>query len=318
MEDKKIPIIVIVGPTASGKTALSISLAKKYNAEIVSADSMQVYKGMDIATAKPTLEEMQGVPHHLIDCVDIDKKFSVAEYLDKARKAILDIRIRGKNVIIVGGTGLYVSSLVDNIQFKPEEQNELRECLNSDLNKFGGAYMLEKLREFDPEYAKTLHENDHGRIIRGIEINLIFNHSVSQHKKMSRTQDSPYNALMIGISYRDRQKLYDRIDMRVDKMIEMGLVEETKNFFGKLDDNKTAVQAIGYKELFGYLNGEISLDEAVNNLKKATRNYAKRQLTWFRKDERINWLYADELTNNGLIDASFSLCDKFYFNGSKY
>ena len=313
MEDKKIPIIVIVGPTASGKTALSISLAKKYDAEIVSADSMQIYKGMDIATAKPSEEEMQGVPHHLIDCVDIDKKFSVVEYLEKAREAISDIRLRGKNVIVVGGTGLYVNSLVDNIQFEFEEKNELRDTLNRELSEFGGQYMLEKLSKLDPEYAKTLHQNDHGRIVRGIEINLVFKHSVSQHKKMSKMQDSPYNSLMLGITYRDRQKLYDRIDMRVDKMMDMGLVEETKNFFGRLDANKTAVQAIGYKELFPYISGEISIEQAADNLKKATRNYAKRQLTWFRKDERINWLYADELALGELEKEAYNLCDKFLF-----
>ena len=313
MEDVKIPIIVIVGPTASGKTALSITLAKKYNAEIVSADSMQVYKGMDIATAKPSAEEMQGVAHHLIDCVDTDKKFSVAEYLEKARKAIEDIRARGKNVIVVGGTGLYVNSLVDNIQFEPEEQSELRQSLSEELEKFGGAYMLEKLSKIDPEYAKTLHENDHGRIVRGIEINLVFNHNVSRHKELSRAQNSPYNALMIGITYEDRQKLYDRIDKRVDQMIEAGLLQETEAFFGRLDLNKTAVQAIGYKELFPHLSGEISLEEAVNNLKKATRNYAKRQLTWFRKDERINWICADTLGAEEMIKKAESLCDMFLF-----
>ena len=311
MEDKKIPIIVIVGPTASGKTALSISLAKKYNAEIVSADSMQVYKGMDIATAKPSCEEMQGIRHHLIDCVDIDRKYSVAEYLEDARHAIEDIRLRGKNVVVVGGTGLYINSLVDNIQFEPEEQNELRAALSEELSKFGGSYMLEKLKALDPEYAATLHENDHGRIVRGIEINLVFNHSVKEHKMLSKAQNSPYNALMLGITYRDRQKLYDRIDMRVDKMLSMGLVQEANNFFGRLDSNKTAVQAIGYKELFPYLSGQISLEEALNNLKKATRNYAKRQLTWFRKDERIHWLYADELGLDGVEARAFELCDNF-------
>ena len=314
MNKNKIPIIVIVGPTASGKTALSIKIAKKFNAEIVSADSMQVYSGMDIATAKPNSDEMQGIKHHLIDCVDISRKFSVAEYLDLARQAIFDINKRGKTVVLVGGTGLYVNSLVDNVIFEPEEQNELRYKLTNEFKKYGGEYMLFKLSRLDPEYAQTLHSNDSGRIIRGIEINTLFNHTVKEHKILSKSQPSPYSALMLGITYNDRQKLYDRINLRVDKMLSIGLVDEAKNFFNKLDSEKTAVQAIGYKELFPYLNGKITLDEATENLKKATRNYAKRQLTWFKKDQRIHWMNADELTEKELENAAFSLCREFLYN----
>ncbi len=309
-----IPLTVIVGPTASGKTALSIHLAKIFDAEIVSADSMQVYKGMDIATAKPTEEEMQGIVHHLIDFVDIDHKFSVAEYLSVARKTIDDITLRGKKAIVAGGTGLYVNSLVDNIDFKEEKENNLREKLIKEAEEMGGEFMLRKLSELDPEYAEKLFPNDIGRIIRGIEINLIFGHSMMEHKKLSRENDSPYKPLMLGIAYKDREKLYNRIDKRVDLMLENGLIDEAKQFFGKLDEGQTAVQAIGYKELFPYLNGSISLDEAVANLKKVTRNYAKRQITWFKKDERIKWLYADELSQEELLSEAEKLCKEFYMS----
>ncbi len=312
MKNKKIPLIVVVGPTASGKTSLSIALAKCFDAEIVSADSMQIYKSMDIATAKPTTEEMQGIPHHLIDFLDVSEKFSVAQYLDIARKTIEEINSRGKKVIIVGGTGLYINSLVDNILFDNENQDNLREELLKEAEINGGEYMLEKLRALDPEYAEKLHPQNINRIVRGIEINQKFGHTMREHIEISQKELSPYDVCLIGINYKDRQKLYDRIDMRVDMMLEMGLVEETKFFFDKLDQNKTAVQAIGYKEIFPYIRGDISLDEAVSNLKKATRNYAKRQLTWFRRDERINWLFADEITKDQLVDNAIDICDKFY------
>lgn len=311
MKDKKIPLIVIVGPTASGKTDLSIKLAKELDAEIISADSMQIYKGMDIATAKPSKEEMQGIAHHLIDFVDVDERFSVAAYIQCAKKAIDDITSRGKRVIVVGGTGLYVNSLIDNIIFDDEEENTLRKTLTDELNTYGNEYMYNKLYELDPKYAEKLHLNDTGRIIRGIEINLLYGHNMSQHKIISRSEQSPYHPLIIGINYRDRQKLYDRIDMRVDKMLEMGLVEETRAFYNKLDVNKTAVQAIGYKELFPYIRGELTLKEATDNLKKATRNYAKRQLTWFRKDPRTFWLFADELSKEELFLSAKTLCESF-------
>lgn len=312
MENKKIPLVIIVGPTASGKTSLSISLAKHFDAEIVSADSMQIYKQMDIATAKPTSEEMQGIPHHLIDFVDVDEKFSVAQYLDLARKCICDINARGKKTVMVGGTGLYVSSLVDNILFEDEEESELRIKLLKDARELGGEYLLSELSKLDPEYAKKLHPNDTTRIIRGIEINKKFGRTMSEHIEISKKQKSPFEPCIIGINYTDRQKLYDRINLRVDLMLENGLLDEAKAFFNKLDSSKTAVQAIGYKELFPYINGEIPLETAVENLKKATRNYAKRQLTWFRRDERINWIYADDLSKTELENRAREICEKFY------
>ena len=317
MEKQKIPLVFVVGPTASGKTALSIALSKHLDAEVISADSMQIYKGMDIATAKPTEEEKEGIAHHLIGFVDIDKKFSVAQYLSCARDCVEEIHSRNKKIVIAGGTGLYINSLVDNIQFDKEDNNEIRIQLTKEAEEFGTVYMHEKLKKLDPEYAARLHENDLTRIIRGIEINLLFNHTMNEHLKLSREIETPYNACMIGINFRDRQKLYDRIDKRVEVMLENGLLEECKTFFGKFDATKTAVQAIGYKELFPYLDGKISLDEAVENLKKATRNYAKRQLTWFRKDERIHWLYADELSNDELVKKACSICNSFYLNVSK-
>lgn len=312
MENKKIPLIVVVGPTASGKTALSIDLAKRFDAEIVSADSMQIYKSMDIATAKPSADETEGIPHHLIDFLDISEKFSVAQYLDMARRTIEEINSRGKKAIVVGGTGLYINSLVDNILFDSENQDNLREELLKEAEIHGGEYMLEKLRALDPEYAEKLHPQNINRIVRGIEINQKFGHTMREHIEISQKEKSPYEVCLIGINYRDRQNLYARIDLRVDMMLKMGLVEETKFFFDKLDKNKTAVQAIGYKEIFPYIRGDISLDEAVSNLKKATRNYAKRQLTWFRRDDRINWLFADEMTKNELVDTAISICEDFY------
>lgn len=311
--EKKIPLIVIVGPTASGKTALSINLAKRYNAEIISADSMQVYKSMDIATAKPDKDEMDGVVHHLIDFVDINHRFSVAEYLTLAKEKINDIYSRGKNIVIVGGTGLYINSLIDNIEFEEERENNLRQELMQEAERMGGNFMLDKLRSLDPEYADKLFPNDIGRIIRGIEINLIFGHSMSEHKKLSRANVSPYTPFILGIAYRDREKLYDRINKRVDIMLENGLLNEAEDFFNKLGKQDTAVQAIGYKELFPYLKGEIPLSEAVENLKKATRNYAKRQITWFKKDQRINWIYADEQTSEQLASNAQKLCDDFLY-----
>lgn len=290
----KIPIIVIAGPTASGKTAVSIQLAKELDGEIVSADSMQIYKGLDIATAKPTKEEMQGIPHHLMSFVDNSEKFSVAQYLEKAREVISDIHQRGKMPIVVGGTGLYISSLVDNIIFDEISSNgEVRARLTKEAEEIGNEAMLRKLMKVDEETAKTLHPNNLTRIIRALEAYELSGLTMSELKRRSREEESPYNACMIGLNFHDRQKLYDRINLRVDKMAKEGMVEEAFEFY-KNERGNTVCQAIGYKELIPYFEEKATLDECLETLKRETRRYAKRQLTWFRRDERIHWIYLDE------------------------
>lgn len=292
----KQPLIVICGPTASGKTALSIALAKTIGCEIVSADSMQIYKGMTIATAKPTPEEMDGVPHHLIDFLEPSNGFSVADYVSLAHKAIEDIGNRGMIPLVCGGTGLYINSLVDNITFDEScSSTTLRDELLELAKEKGNGYLLEMLRKFDPESAERFHENNLPRIIRAIEVYKTTGKTISQFNRESKDKGSPYDAVMIGINYRDRQKLYDRINLRVDLMLENGLLDEAKEVLS--GDLKTSYQAIGYKELAPYFNGEAYLEDCIDKLKMESRRYAKRQLTWFRRDERINWIYADECSS---------------------
>lgn len=290
------PLIVICGPTASGKTALSIALAKTIGCEVVSADSMQIYKGMTIATAKPTPEEMDGVPHHLIDFLEPSNSFSVADYVSLAHKAIEDIGNRGMIPLVCGGTGLYINSLVDNITFDEScSSTTLRDELLELSKEKGNGYLLEMLRKFDPESAERFHENNLTRIIRAIEVYKTTGKTISQFNRESKDKGSPYDAVMIGINYRDRQKLYDRINLRVDMMMENGLLDEAKEILS--GDLKTSYQAIGYKELAPYFHGEACLEDCIDKLKMESRRYAKRQLTWFRRDERINWIYADECSS---------------------
>lgn len=291
---KKIPvIIVIVGPTASGKTALGVQLALKYNAEIVSADSMQIYKGMPIATAVPRAEEKQGVIHHLIEFAYPNQRFSVAEYVALARQKIDDIISSGKNVIIVGGTGLYIDCLLKNTKFSDEESTGVREMFNDIAKKNGIESLYRELAEKDPEYAATIHRNDKKRIVRALEVMETHKKTVTEMNRLSRKEEFPYEVLKIGINFQNRELLYDRINRRVDNMIEEGLLDEARKAksYGK---DTTAAQAIGHKEFFGYFDGTEDLSSAVERLKANTRHYAKRQLTWFRRDEDIHWIYADE------------------------
>lgn len=292
---KKIPVIVVLGPTASGKTALSIELAKVYNGEIVSADSMQIYKGMDIATAKPTKEEMSNVPHHLIGFVDPDKRFSVAEYVETAKKVIFDVSSRGKMPIICGGTGLYINSLIDNIKFDDTSEDfKLREKYQRIAKENGNHYLWEKLRSVDEKAALGIHENNVTRVIRALEVYELSGKTISEAKDISRAEPSPFDAYFIGLNFSDRQMLYEKINKRVDKMIEIGLIEETKQAYSRNYSMKTAHQAIGYKELIPYFEGESCLEACIDKIKQETRRYAKRQLTWFRRDTRINWINCDE------------------------
>lgn len=309
---KQIPVIAVVGPTASGKTSLSIEIAKHFGGQVVSADSMQIYEKMNIATAKPTTDEMQGIPHHLIGFQPIDKKFSVAEYVTLAKECIEKIYSQGDIPVIAGGTGLYIDSLLQNIQFsKEEESTQIREELTKMFDEKGAEYMLGLLTEIDPETAGRLHLSDKSRIIRALEIYKATGKTMTEQKVLSKAEPSPYKALYIGINYRDRNVLYDRINRRVDIMVENGLLEEAKEFYN-IPTDKTACQAIGYKELAPYFRNEKTLTECLESLKIETRHYAKRQLTWFRKNENINWIYPDDYENpNEMYKETFNIINKF-------
>ncbi len=281
---KKIKVIAVTGPTASGKTSLAVQLARRLNGEVVSADSMQIYKGMDIATAKPTPDEMLGVPHHMIDFLDANENYSVARYVSDAKKCIFDIAARGKVPIVAGGTGLYIDSLLNGIDFAEMPDNtEVREALKLRMEKEGAAALLEEIREIDPETANALHENNKGRIIRALEVYALTGETMSEQKRKSLLGGSAFDPFYIYIEYANRQKLYDRIDKRVDLMMSQGLLEEAEKYI-TLDSALTARQAIGYKELKPYFSSECSLEAAVEALKRETRHYAKRQMTWFRRN----------------------------------
>jgi len=303
----KIRVIAIVGPTASGKTALGAEIAEEFSGEVVSADSMQIYKGMDIATAKPTKEEMRGIPHHLIGFLDRNVSFSVADYVELAGSVIGDISERKKLPVIVGGTGLYVSSLLDNVKFADIKSNAgLRKKLEDEAERLGNSYLFEKLEKVDPESAAELHPNNLVRVIRALEVYELTGKKLSLFKAESRLEESPYDPVMIGLDYNDRQILYDRINKRVDIMVKNGLVEEAQSIFDSCN-MKTAGNAIGYKELIPYFKKEKSLEECISKIKQETRRYAKRQLTWFRKNAKINWLKLDEFDNKEKI---FLFCKK--------
>ncbi len=308
---QKIPVIAVVGPTASGKTAFAVALAKRIGAEIVSSDSMQIYKGMDIASAKPTIEEMQGVPHHLIDFLEPSQSYSVARYIKDATEIIKDIHSRGKRVIICGGTGLYVDSLLGNIVFDEQPDNtDIRNMLRLRRVKEGIEAIFNELREIDPETADSLHINNEGRVLRALETYYLTGEKPSVLRERSRSVPTPYNPLYFMLNFKDREILYDRINRRVDIMIENGLVREAQEYFA-LSPDFTSAQAIGHKEIAGYLRGEISLSEAAENLKKATRHYAKRQLTWFRRNENINTIYCDSFDSiEAMLDFAQSIIVK--------
>ena len=297
----KIKTVFIVGPTASGKTGLGISLAEKFSGEIVSADSMQIYKGIHIASAAPDIAEMRGIPHHLLEFLEPSVSYSVADYVKAARGVIADIEKRGNLPIAVGGTGLYISSLADNTEYTDEETDyALRKALENRFDQIGAEEMLKELSEFDPDTAARLHPNNRRRIIRAFEVYKTTGKTVTEQNELSRKGKEHIEPLLIGINYRDREKLYERINLRVDIMLKNGLLEEAKTALG---ENGGAVQAIGHKELAGFLKGECTLNEAAEKLKRQTRRYAKRQLTWFNRDKRINWIYADE-TADAVKEAS--------------
>ena len=305
---QNIPVLAVVGPTASGKTALAVELAKRLGGEIVSADSMQIYKGMDIASAKPTEAEKQGIPHHMMDFLPPETPYSVAEYVKAARACILEIYKRQKLPILVGGTGLYVDSLLTGTRFiETETDFDLRARLETEFDALGGEKMLEKLAAFDRDSAARLHPNNRKRIIRAFEVYTLTGKTMTEALAASREKPSPFTPCYIGIAYENREILYDRINRRVDIMLENGLLAEARAFFQGTPD--TAAQAIGYKELKPYLDGVLSLDEAVENLKRATRNYAKRQITWFKRNPQIHWIYADTCSKQALLAQAITFAE---------
>ncbi len=288
MEKQK--VIVICGPTASGKTALSIELAKKVNGEIVSCDSMQIYKEMDIGTAKPTLEEMQGIKHYMIGIISPNERYSVADYKKDAKKAIREILNKGKVPIVVGGTGLYIDSLIYEIEYQDIEfDKEYREHLEKEVKEKGLEELYNVAKEIDPEAIEKISKNDKKRILRILEIYHATGENKTEQERKSRQKEVEYDYKVYALNM-DREKLYDRINKRVDKMIEEGLIQEVEKIYKKYNDFPTAMQGLGYKEVVEYLEGKLTKEEMIEKIKQETRRYAKRQLTWFRKNKQTIWL----------------------------
>ncbi len=302
-------VICIVGPTASGKTALSLEICEALGGEIVSADSMQIYKGMDIGTAKATAEERARAPHHMTDIVSPNENYSVARYVNEASAVIAEIAGRGKMPVIVGGTGLYVDSLMRGTGFAPEGGNEeIRRELLALAEEKGSEHVHSLLREADPERAAQIHPNNVKRVVRALEVYKLSGKTITEHDAETKKAESPYDALFLGIMFSDRERLYERINRRVDAMIEQGLVSEVAALLELgVPREATAMQAIGYKELCGYLAGECSLDDAAESIKQATRRYAKRQMTWFKRNKDILWFDAAKSQDfSDIIQASRS------------
>ncbi len=291
----KIKMLAIGGPTASGKTALSVKLAKRLNGEIICADSMQIYKGLDVGTAKVTQEEMQGVPHHLVGFLEPSERFSVADYVHKAQDCIEAIAERGKLPILVGGTGLYIQSLLYGVKFSEQPGSDaVRQQLQQQAEELGAEAMHQQLMKIDPLYASTVHPNNVGRVIRALELYQVAGITMTQQRERSLPSDSPYNSILLCPCYENRQTLYQRIDLRVLQMMEQGLLDEARWVYENQPNCPTAAQAIGYKEFFPFFEGAQTQEECVAKLQQASRNYAKRQLTWFKRMPETQWLYADE------------------------
>ena len=284
-------IICIAGPTASGKTALAVALAKELNGEVVSCDSMQIYRRMDIGTAKPTVEEMQGIPHHMIDVAEPDEDFSVSRYCAMAAPIVEDIVIRGKTAVIAGGTGLYMDSLIQGNDFAPFPSTGVREKLEQEAGEQGIQALYDRLSEIDPEAAAKLHLSDKKRILRALEVYLETGETITEHNRKTQLLPPRFTPLWLGLDFESRADLYSRIDRRVGIMLEQGLIGEIQGLLScGIPEKCTAMQAIGYKEFVAALNGECTLEEAANQVRQSSRRYAKRQLTWFRRNKSIHWL----------------------------
>ena len=285
-------VVCVVGPTASGKTKMGVALARRFNGEVVSVDSMQIYRGMEIGTAAPTPEEMAGVPHHMIGVADPAESWSVSRFTQEADRCIQDILRRGKLPVLVGGTGLYLDALVRGQTFAAGQQGgAVRLALQQRLAREGAAALLEELAAIDPETAARLHLRDEKRILRALEVYRETGETISEHDRKSREMPNRYDALYIGLSFRDRQELRDRIDRRVDIMVEQGLLDEVQQLLtGGLPRDATALQAIGFKQFLAVAEGTATTEEAIAEVKLRSRQYAKRQLTWLRRNPRIHWI----------------------------
>ena len=302
-------VIAVGGPTASGKTALSVGLAKAFGGEIINADSMQIYKNLDVGTAKPSIEERQGVPHHLLDFLPPETPYSVADFTAAADPLIQEITARGKLPLVVGGTGLYITSLLNGMTFAPEKTDPaIRARLQERAEAEGGAALYAELQSIDPDYAAQVHPNNLPRVIRALELYTATGRRMSEERVNARPAEPPYRSLCLCLTCRDRAVLYDRIERRVNLMVENGVLAEAKQVYDHRDTYRTAAQAIGYKEFFPYFEGTGSLDECTARLKQATRNYAKRQLTWFRRQNDAVWLYIDE---ENVLDRACELVREF-------
>ncbi|MDE5984984.1 MAG: tRNA (adenosine(37)-N6)-dimethylallyltransferase MiaA [Eubacterium sp.] len=298
-------IIVVAGPTASGKTGFGIALAKALDGEIISADSMQIYKNMPIAAAAPTADEKAQAVHHLVEFVDIDENFSVALWCELARQKIDEITSKGKIPIIVGGTGLFIDSLVDNIIF---EETKTDFTLREELMKRDVDSLYDELLRVDNSAAQDIHKNNKKRVVRALEL-YYSGTSKTQQNINSRKNESPYDVLYFVLSYKDRQVLYDRINLRVDKMVQLGLEQEARAVLR--NSTGTSAQAIGHKELLPYINGECTLEDALNNLKQKTRNYAKRQITWFKRRKNSITLELDTMGLEKAVNTAINYCEDF-------
>ena len=284
-------IICIAGPTASGKTALAVALAKELDSEVVSCDSMQIYRGMDIGTAKPTKEEMQGIAHHMLDVADPGEDFSVSRYCEMASPIVDDILSRGKSVIIAGGTGLYMDALIRGNSFAPCPSTGMREKLEKQADDEGMQAMLDLLTSIDPDAAAKLHLADRKRILRALEVYYETGDTITAHNLKTQAIPPRYQAVWFGLEDPERSELYKRIDRRVLEMMELGLLDEIKNLLAQgISEKSTAMQAIGYKEFLDALAGRCSMEEAIAQVQQSSRHYAKRQLTWFRRNSNIHWL----------------------------
>lgn len=294
-------LIAVAGPTASGKTRLAIEIAKAFDGEIIGADSMQIYKYMDIGTAKPTPEERAEAAHHMIDFLEPDEEYSVADYTERAHKVIKEIASRGKLPVMCGGTGLYINSVVDDVTFGDFDTDyALREELDALAKREGAQRLLDILSEFDPESAARLHPNNLRRIIRAIEFYRVTGVTISAHQKMTKERDSRYEPIMLSIAW-DRQELYDRINRRVDIMLEEGLFDEVRDMMSRgFTKQLNSMKGIGYKEVMDCINGLMSYEETVELIKQSSRRYAKRQLTWFRRDTRIHWVSAENAVDEAV------------------